>query len=413
MDIRIETSRLILRPFTESDAAAASYNSKQPSVAHYMPEMVKETEEAALGWIRHVNKELFDVGKPCVLFAIVRKADERCMGCIFINRKGEWGNVVEMGYYIADEYQGNGYATEAGKAMIWWAFEKAGQDELSVFAKPENEASRRVIEKLGFIYSDTRLLPHNGEDCAFDCFRLYHIDDITSPEWDDMRSLYRLYRPESMGTFFNTRAGGYNSAVSNNYDYQKFGACFPKTDEAVRILNVGCGTGIELDYIWGQCPNAHITCVDVSRGMLDVLLKTHPDRHDCITIVKASYTDWDYPQKAFDIVTSHAMMHHLFPEEKTGVYRKILGAIKQGGAYIEGGFIVGDALLAEQYRRRHEAITEGLTEKEKASGEYHVDVPLTLDVQIQLLQNAGFASVEVLADETMLQYCRVILEAKK
>ena len=39
MDIKIETSRLILRPFIESDAAAAIYNSRQPSVAHYMPGM--------------------------------------------------------------------------------------------------------------------------------------------------------------------------------------------------------------------------------------------------------------------------------------------------------------------------------------------------------------------------------------
>ena len=409
----METSRLILRPFTESDAAAASYNSRQPSVAHYMPEMVKETEEAARGWIRHVNQELVDTGKPCVLLAIVRKADERCIGCIFIHRKEERGNIVEMGYYVADEYQSDGYATEAGKAMLWWAFEKAGQDELSVFAKPGNEASRRVIEKLGFIYSDTRLLPHNGGDCAFDCFRLYHIDDIPGPEWEDMRGLYRRYRSEPMGAFFNARAGGYNSATSNYYDYQKFGAYFPKTGEAVRILDVGCGTGIELDHIWAQCPNAHITCVDVSRGMLDVLLKNHPGRHGCVTVVEASYTDWEYPREAFDIVTSHATMHHLFPEEKTGVYRKIRGTLKPSRVYIEGDFIVGDALLAEQYRRRHEAITEGLTEKERASGEYHVDIPLTLDVQIQLLRDAGFASVEVLADETTLQYCRVILEAKK
>ena len=172
--LKIETSRLILRPFKESDAATASHNSRQPSVAHYMPDMVKESEEAALRWIGYVNKELFDVEKPGALFAIVRKTDGQCMGCIFINRKEEWGNVVEMGYNIADEYQNNGYATEAGKAMIRWAFEKAGQKELSAFVKPDNVASRRVIEKLGFIYEETRMLSYNGADCAFDYFRLCH-----------------------------------------------------------------------------------------------------------------------------------------------------------------------------------------------------------------------------------------------
>ena len=274
---RVETSRLILRPFTESDAEAVSYNSRQPSVAHYMPDMVKETEETARSWIRYINKEWFNIKKPCVSFAVVRKTDERCIGCIFINRKAEWGNIVEMGYYIADEYQSNGYITEAGKAMIWWAFEKAGQDKLSAFVKPENIASRRVIEKLGFIFGETRTLPHNGEECAFDYFCLYHTDNLPGPEWD----AHNLYKREPMSAFFDTRADEYNAVMftssGGEEDYKKLGACFPKTDEAIQMLNVGCGTGIELDYIWARIPNAHIVCVDVSRGMLNLLLKNHPD----------------------------------------------------------------------------------------------------------------------------------------
>ena len=436
MDMQIETTRLILRPFSESDAAAASYsfaeifarsvmteqarsrtltsldyNSRQPSVAHYMPEMVKETEEAALGWIRFVNKELFDIGKPCVLFAITRKTDERCIGCIFINRKAEWGNIVEMGYYIADEYQNNGYATEAGKAMIWWAFEKAGQDVLSAFAKPENEASRRVIEKLGFIFGETRMLPHNGASCAFDYFRLYHTDYLPGPEWD----ANNLYKPEPMSAFFDVRADGYNnvmfSSSGGGEDYKKLGACFLETDEAVQILDIGCGTGIELDYIWEQMPNAHITCVDVSRGMLDLLLKNHPGSNDRITVIEASYIDWTYPENAFDIVVSNMTMHHLRPEEKVEVYRKIFKTLRPGGEYIEGDFIVKDDLMAEQYRRRYEIITANLPDKAKA-GEYHIDIPCTLDVQKKLLRDAGFSVIEVL-DDNINRGNGAILKARK
>ena len=95
--VRIETSRLILRPFTEHDAAAVAHNSKQYSVAHSMPEMVKETSEEALSWIRYVNMKLFDSTKPCVLLAIIRKTDRQCVGCIFVQWKEEWGNELEMG----------------------------------------------------------------------------------------------------------------------------------------------------------------------------------------------------------------------------------------------------------------------------------------------------------------------------
>jgi tRNA (cmo5U34)-methyltransferase len=395
METQIETSRLILRPFKESDMETLSQDSKLPS------------------WVRNVAVELYDVSKPCASMTIRLKTSEVIIGHIFVNTKPELDNELELGYYIIGEYQGNGYATESGKAMIWWTFEKAGQDVLSAVILPDNKASRRVIEKLGFMQSGTRRLTYDVIEHKFDYFRLYHIARFPDPEWSDIRSLYKMYPLEPMGAFFNTRADGYNSIVTSMYDYQKFGTCFPETNEAIKILNVGCGTGIELEYIWQQAPNAHITCLDLSRGMLDLLLENYPDRHDRITVVEASYFDWAYPTEVFDIVTSHATMHHFYPEEKTEVYRKFFGTLKPDGSYFEGDFIVADALLAEQYRQRHEAITEGLTEKEKATGEYHVDIPLTLEVQLQLLQDAGFTSVEILEDETKFHGSRVILKARK
>ena len=408
MEIIIETSRLILRPFKESDAAAASYNSKQPTVAHFMADMVKDTTEAALGWIRYVNDELTDIVKPCVLLAVVRKSDKQCMGCIFVNRKEAWENVVEMGYYIADEYQNNGYATEAGKAMIWWSFEKAGQEVLSAFIKPENKPSRRVIEKLGFVYGDTRILSYNGEDCAFDYFRFYHTDYLPNPEWD----IHSLCKPEPMGAFFDVRAGIYNDKMlsgSGIEDYIKLGECFPKTDAPLRILDIGCGTGIELDYIWARCPNAHITCVDLSGGMLELLSDNHPDNHDRITTIEASYLDWSYPETAYDIVVSNMTMHHLWPDEKIEVYHKIHSTLKPDGCYIEGDFTMDD-IGVEQYKRRYEMITASLPQKAE-SGEYHVDIPCTVETQIKLLHDAGFNLVEILHE--INRGNGVILQAKK
>lgn len=300
---------------------------------------------------------------------------------------------MEMGYLIADEYQNNGYATEAGKAMIWWAFEKAGQDVLSAIVKPENRASRHVIEKLGFVYGDTRVLPYDGANCEFYYFRLYHTDYLPNPEWD----VHSLYRPEPMGAFFDVRSDGYNDKMLSGggvEDYIRLGACFPKTYKKLNILDIGCGTGIELDYIWAKAPNAHITCIDVSRGMLDLLLKNHPDNHERITITEASYIDWTYPENAFDIVVSNMTMHHLRPDEKIEVYHKIYSAIKADGCYIEGDFMV-DAIAVKQYRRRYEIITANLPDKAEP-GEYHIDIPCTVETQIELLRDAGFNSIEVL-----------------
>jgi tRNA (cmo5U34)-methyltransferase len=145
--------------------------------------------------------------------------------------------------------------------------------------------------------------------------------------------------------------------------------------------------------------------------MLELLLKNHPGRDGQINIFEASYIDWAYPREAFDIAVSHATMHHFWPEEKAGIYRKLLGAIKPGGFYLEGDFIV-DALTAKHYRRRYETITSGLREKAGA-GEYHIDIPCTLDMQKELLLGAGFNSVEVLYENIRDRGSGAILKAAK
>lgn len=407
--LSIETSRLILRPFVEADAGAASRNSRQPIVARFMSDMVLEDEQAALKWIRWLEAQA-DIEQPFQVLAIELKSEHVVIGLVGVHPKRQLGGEVEILYAVADKYQNHGYATEAAKAMIWWAFEVAGQDVLSAIVKPENPASRRVIEKLGFVYGDTRMLWHDGKNCAFDYFRFYHTDRLPAPEWD----LDSLYRPEPMAAFFDARAEGYNDHMLSDggeASYQSLGSFIPQTAQALEILDVGCGTGIELNYLWKQAPNARITCVDLSQGMLDLLLKNHSENRERIIPVKVSYLDWQYPAGAFDLVVSSATMHHLWPNEKLAVYRKVLEAIKPGGCYIENDFIV-DPILGEQYKRRYDRITAALPARAKV-GEYHIDIPCTLDTQLALLREAGFQRVEVLEDTIKPRGSGAILKATK
>jgi tRNA (cmo5U34)-methyltransferase len=232
--------------------------------------------------------------------------------------------------------------------------------------------------------------------------RVYEADTIHSDcPTEAEQDVHQLCKPEPMGDFFDARADVYDehmlSELGIEEDYKKLGAYIPKTDDAIHILDVGCGTGIELGYIWKQAPNAHITCVDVSRAMLDLLVENHSDSLGHITIIEASYIDWPFPESAFDIVVSNMTMHHLWPQEKVEVYRNILGALKPGGVYIEGDFIVDD-IAVKQYAQRYEAITVSLPNKAKA-GEYHIDIPCSLEVQKELLSEAGFNLVEILDRE--------------
>jgi RimJ/RimL family protein N-acetyltransferase len=58
--------------------------------------------------------------------------------------------IVEIGYGIAEEYRGFGYATEALETILEWAFEQPGVTCVAAETAPDNAASRRVLEKCGF-----------------------------------------------------------------------------------------------------------------------------------------------------------------------------------------------------------------------------------------------------------------------
>lgn len=164
--IEMKTERLFLRTITQADADTVRDISKGEFA----------TKEAALQWIRWVERKN-DEGRLIVNFYVWLTQVNQCIGRVYIHSKPELNGEVEIGYGISEEYRNNGYATEAAKAVVQFAFEKAGQDVLVAIVKPENIASRNVIEKLGFKCHGVRTVPdENGKECVFDYFHLYRND---------------------------------------------------------------------------------------------------------------------------------------------------------------------------------------------------------------------------------------------
>ena len=83
------------------------------------------------------------------LWLIVRK-DGACIGNLSFKGVPEDG-VVELGYGISEEYRGYGYATEAVETILAWAFDQPGVTSVAAETEAGNAASRRVLEKCGFI----------------------------------------------------------------------------------------------------------------------------------------------------------------------------------------------------------------------------------------------------------------------
>lgn len=110
----LQTDRLTLRPFNQDDAYIAAYNSRQPSVAAAMSDIVLQDETAGLEWINWINK-MANVEAPWQILSIKLMSEKKCIGLIGIILQQKIHGEVEILFSISDEYQNNGYATEASK----------------------------------------------------------------------------------------------------------------------------------------------------------------------------------------------------------------------------------------------------------------------------------------------------------
>jgi len=149
-NITIETDRLILRAFTESDLDDFYAYASVPGVG----EMA--------GWPHHASIEtsksilqMFLTNKD--VFAIFHKADKKVIGSLglhnaWINREEEYKHLKakNIGYVLSKDYWGNGLVPEAVKAVINYGFNELGLEAFSIEHFVENTQSKRVIEKCGF-----------------------------------------------------------------------------------------------------------------------------------------------------------------------------------------------------------------------------------------------------------------------
>ncbi|HBA50565.1 MAG TPA: methyltransferase [Lachnospiraceae bacterium] len=195
---------------------------------------------------------------------------------------------------------------------------------------------------------------------------------------------------EEMADFFVRRLDDYEEHMSIwERSYQKFAELLPS--ECREILDLGCGTGLELDKIWQKNPDIEVTGVDLCQDMLQRLLKKHPDKR--LTAVCQDYFRYDFGNGRWDAVISFESLHHFLPERKRELYQKIYHSLREGGIFLLGDYIAccdeEEELLRSAYREKREqnAISEDCF--------VHFDIPLTLEHELKLLREAGFQSEEV------------------
>ncbi len=190
---------------------------------------------------------------------------------------------------------------------------------------------------------------------------------------------------EEMSDFFTRRLDDYEEHMSIwEKSYQIFAELLPS--ECQSILDLGCGTGLELDKIWQKNPYVAVTGVDLCQSMLDQLVKKHSDKH--LTVVCQDYFQYDFGSAKWDAVISFQSLHHFLPEQKKELYQKIYNGLRTGGIFILGDYIAccdeEEELLRSVYLKRRE---QSVISKDQF---VHFDIPLTLDHELAILKNAGF-----------------------
>ena len=206
-----------------------------------------------------------------------------------------------------------------------------------------------------------------------------------------------MARPEEMGAFFDKRSGKYDAHIKKSVAafkevYTLVGGTVAGTDRPLEILDIGCGTGLELEEVFRRAPNARITGIDLSPNMLKLMRNRYREQDGQIDIVTASYLDYPLGRAVYDYVISVMTLHHLLPDKKRDLYQRLRESLKDGGTYIEADYIVSPEKEADLLRRFN-----GLKEADENidDGTHHIDIPMSLPTLERTLREAGFSTVAV------------------
>jgi RimJ/RimL family protein N-acetyltransferase len=159
---RIETERLVIRCYDPEDAPLLK-DAVDRSLDHLRPFMpwtpdAPEPLDVVYERLRDFRAQ-YDRDENWIMGAFAPD-DSRCLGGTGLHpRQGEGG--LEIGYWVAADEVGKGYATEIAAVLTRVGFERFGVDRIEIRVDPENVASERIPAKLGFTREATlrRRLP--------------------------------------------------------------------------------------------------------------------------------------------------------------------------------------------------------------------------------------------------------------
>ena len=205
-----------------------------------------------------------------------------------------------------------------------------------------------------------------------------------------------MVRLEKMDDFFAARIDGYDEHMKSNIEgssgFYAYTASLLPVKAGSRVLDLGCGTGLELEEYFSLNSCAEVTGIDLSEAMLDVLKAKFPGKK--LTLIHGSYFDVPFGEKQYDAAVSVESLHHFPAEMKASLYGKLHTALKEGGVFVLTDYFAESEELEKEYFQNLDALkkAQGLPD----SGIYHYDTPLLIEHETDLLRRAGFRDVRIM-----------------
>ncbi len=201
---------------------------------------------------------------------------------------------------------------------------------------------------------------------------------------------------ERMDVFFENRLAGYDehmlTDIAGAREFYRFTALQLPMEAKSEVLDLGCGTGLELEEYFKLNSGAHITGIDLSRAMLSALSAKFPEKK--LNLIVGSYFDVPFERQKYDAAVSVESLHHFTEEQKLSLYKKLFEALKDGGYFILTDYFAESEALEGEYFENLQRLKE---EQNITDGDFnHYDTPLTVGHEINILKEAGFTDVRAL-----------------
>ncbi|MFI1165418.1 GNAT family N-acetyltransferase [Streptomyces sp. NPDC020801] len=166
--VMLTTDRLVLRTVGPQDTDAVYAAAQDPDIQRWTTVPSPYLPEHARGFTGQLVPEGWDNGSMFTFGLFRHDPEGDLVGMLGVTMRslGE----AEIGYWGTKEHRGNGYVTEAARAVAHWAFTQVAVDRLEWRAEVGNHASRAVAERTGFTVEGTLRSALNNKGVRRDCW---------------------------------------------------------------------------------------------------------------------------------------------------------------------------------------------------------------------------------------------------